>query len=371
MLPSIHSSPISKVGCKDTTLFLVLKEHFATINVARLKLIALFITALCKVQTVNYERLALGFDSTTKKESNLRRIQRFFAEYILDHDVIAKFIFKLLPKQDNYELSMDRTNWKFGETNINILAIGIVYKGVAFPLLFEMMNKFGNSNTQERINLLDRYGSLFGFETIESLVADREFVGSEWLDYLNLHKIPYHIRIRENFDVILPRNNSKVKASWLFNNLKINQYNHYPKIVFINKIACYLSASVIKSKNGKPEFQFLISFKNPNKSVECYKRRWQIETMFKALKSSGFNIEDTHLKDQERIAKLISVVFIAFLWCYNVGIYVDQNIKPIIFKKHGYRAKSLFKYGLEFIANILLNSENQNDVDIYQFLSCS
>jgi hypothetical protein len=31
----------------------------------------------------------------------------------------------------------------------------------------------------------------------------------------------------------------------------------------------------------------------------------------------------------------------------------------------------LFKYGLEYIAKILLNPQNQSDVDIYQFLSCS
>jgi len=230
---------------------------------------------------------------------------------------------------------MDRTNWKFGTSNINLLVIGVVYQGVAFPLLFQMMDKFGNSNTKERKELLDRYNRLFAFETIDTLVADREFVGSEWLEYLNINKIPYHIRIRENFDVIMPRKNNTVKASWLFSGLKMGEFRHHPKIVFINKVACYLSASVIKSKTGQPEYQFLISFNNPAKSGESYKRRWQIETMFKALKSSGFNLEDTHLKDSERIEKLVSLVFIAFIWCYKVGIYVDSFIKPITIKKHG------------------------------------
>ncbi len=69
-----------------------------------------FICALCKVQTVNYERLALGFDTTVEKDSNLRLIQRFFASYILDHDLIARLFFKLFPKQNKYELTIDRTN---------------------------------------------------------------------------------------------------------------------------------------------------------------------------------------------------------------------------------------------------------------------
>ncbi len=42
------------------------------------------------------------------------------------------------------------------------------------------------------------------------------------------------------------------------------------------------------------------------------KQRWQIETMFKAFKTQGFNIEDTHLSDIGRIDKLVAVVSFAF-----------------------------------------------------------
>lgn len=372
MISLDSSKKASKVSSKDTTLLSVLKVHFSsTMNLARIKLISFFITALCKVQTVNFDRLACDFDSKSNKDSSLRRIQRFFAGYVFDIEIIAKIIFQLIPNDTPVGLSMDRTNWKFGETNINILVIGIVHEGLAFPLLFSMMPKRGNSNTEERIDLMNKYQRLFGFGTIDYLVADREFIGQDWLNFLNQNNITYHIRIRENFDVIIPRSGKKVKAAWLFGDLKMNQFKHYSKIVYINKVLCYLSASVIKSKDGKPEYQFLISFKNPAKSKDCYEKRWQIETMFKALKTSGFNIEKTHLQNLERIEKLVSIIFIAFTWCYLVGIHVHQNIKPIYIKKHGFKAKSLFKYGLDFIANFLLNPQNQSNVNIFNFLSCT
>lgn len=41
-------------------------------------------------------------------------------------------------------------------------------------------------------------------ERIELVKVDREFVGSEWLEYLNAMGIHYHIRIRENFKVVRP-----------------------------------------------------------------------------------------------------------------------------------------------------------------------
>lgn len=73
------------------------------------------------------------------------------------------------------------------------------------------------------------------------------------------------------------------------------------------------------------------------------------------MKSSGFNIEDTHLTHLDRIERLFAVMIIAFAWAYLVGIYKNLMIKPIRILKHGRKAKSIFKYGLEEIANVLLN----------------
>jgi hypothetical protein len=101
---------------------------------ARIKFFGLFICALCKVQTVCLEKLATGFDSRVKVDSSLRRIQRFMAEYLLDTDLIARFVFTLLLHNPPYRLALDRTNWKFGTTDINILVLAIVYQGLAlFP----------------------------------------------------------------------------------------------------------------------------------------------------------------------------------------------------------------------------------------------
>jgi len=228
-------------------------------NLARIKFFGLFISALCKVQTVCFEKLACSFDSDTKMDSSLRRIQRFMAEYMLDTDQIAKFVFSLLPHKPPYRLVLDRTNWKFGSKDINILILGIVYKGVAFPLLFHVMPKFGNSSTRERIDLINRFIQLFGSDNIECLLADREFVGHIWLEYLNNLCIEYYIRIRENFWIEIPSNGHIVKAFWLFNNLKVNQCAFYHKIVRVKGQLCYLSASKVFNKQGATE---IVNFKN-------------------------------------------------------------------------------------------------------------
>ena len=148
----------TRVESKNSILITTLSQIFGDkMNLARIKFFGLFICALCKVQTVCFEKLAVGFGSPVNVDSSLRRIQRFMSDYLLDTDIIARLIFDLLPHKPPFRLAMDRTNWKFGKTNINVLVIAIVYQGVAFPIMFKMMPKFGNSSTTERIELMQRY----------------------------------------------------------------------------------------------------------------------------------------------------------------------------------------------------------------------
>lgn len=72
---------------------------------------------------------------------------------------------------------------------------------------------------------------------------------------------------------------------------------------------------------------------------------------------------------QERMANLFAIVMLAYVWCYLVGIYIHEKIKKIKVLNHGRRAKSLFKYGLEYIAQCLLNHMDRYRIDFFKLLS--
>jgi len=357
---------------EDTTLISVLQGHFrGELNLARVKLISLFITALCKVKTINYDRIASGFDAKANKDSSYRRIQRFMAGYDFPMKVVSTLIFSLLPEKTGLTLVMDRTNWKFGTKNINILMLGVCYKNVAYPLMFKMLDKRGNSSTDERIDLVKKYIEWFGKKTINCLLADREFVGERWIMFLNDNNIRYHIRIRNNFKVYSYQKHAEIPAFWLFNNLKLNEMYHYPRIVRLHGQDCYLSGCKTIDRDGKMEFLVVVSFNRPENALKTYALRWQVETLFRGLKTSGFNIEDTHVTELDRLEKLFSLTIIAFVWCYKIGDYIEENIKKIEIKKHGRRAVSVFKYGLNYLSRVLLSGFNNLNINVYSFLSCT
>ena len=88
-----------------------------------------------------------------------------------------------------------------------------------------------------------------------------------------------------------------------------------------------------------------------------------------SARCSGFDIEGSHVRDRGRMSSLFSIIMIAYVWCYLVGIFIHENIKPIKVPKHGRRAVSLFKYGLEYISQCLMNHTDRYRINIFKFLS--
>ncbi len=77
--------------------------------------------------------------------------------YCFDQEKFVRFAWDRYAHQGTWvALSMDRTNWKFGRSYINILTIGISWRGTAIPLVWKLLDKRGLSNTAERITLLDK-----------------------------------------------------------------------------------------------------------------------------------------------------------------------------------------------------------------------
>ena len=142
---------------KGTSLISLLQGHFkGELNLARVKLICLFIKALCKIKTINYDRLAAVFDVKAGKNGSYRRIQRFIKEFNFTIKTVSGLIFSILPFKDDLVLVSDRTNWKFGWKDINIVMLSVSSKIVAFPIMFKKLDKHGNSDTAARIDLIKK-----------------------------------------------------------------------------------------------------------------------------------------------------------------------------------------------------------------------
>jgi hypothetical protein len=72
-----------------------------------------------------------------------------------------------------------------------------------------------------------------------------------------------------------PHSGKRIKASWLFSDVKIGTTKFLYRIYYVNNQLCYLSASKVKNKEGIPQLQIIVSFNRPDHAQEIYKERWQ------------------------------------------------------------------------------------------------
>jgi hypothetical protein len=319
-------------------------------NRARIHFLSNFLVALLKVRTVNLVEIATAFSGKAKKDSKYRRIKRFFQSFQIDAYTIACLITQLLPlREARWVLVMDRTNWQLGKETINVLMLGIAHQGIAFPLLWMLLSKAGNSNTTERICLMNRFLRCFGVEKIDFFTADREFIGKAWFSYLLEKCIAFRIRIRANM-LISNARGFLVPAHTLFRDLGAGQY----KILQGKRKVRGIDLYVIGLRLPDGEYLLLVTDQHPQTAWDDYAKRWGIETLFGAFKSRGFRFEETHMTHPERISKLIAWMAIAFCWAHNTGEWLNER-QPIEIKTHGRKAISLFRYGLDHLREMLLN----------------
>jgi hypothetical protein len=313
------------------------------LNKARKNFIKAFVLGLINKGTVEFTELAKVLNDEVQESSNLRRIQMFFSDYELNYLAFARLFMDFVPLR-RWDLSIDRTNWQFGQTNINILTLSIGYQGVGIPILFELLDKKGNSIQLERMNLMDKFVSLFGTQRIRSFTADREFIGKEWIGYLIDKKIPFYIRIKKN---------TRVKRTELESSaVELFELHPTKKELTFNGVEIMgnnLNIALQKDSSAKSEKEadhlILITNQSPRDAFNFYRKRWSIEVFFQCIKGRGFNMEKTHLTDLSRLKKLMALVGLAFCLCLTIGVYINECVKSIRKTSDGYKINSFFRVG--------------------------
>jgi len=348
----------------STALSSLLSQH-TTLSASRRETLAWLVLLVMQRGTVCLWRLAAHVTSRAGTASVQRRFYRFFQFVHVDGAMAARIVVDLLGLRGKpWVLAIDRTNWEFGKTAINILMISVEWQGCGIPLIWSLLPAAGNSGTTARTLLLDRLHGAFPDLKIAMLAGDREFIGDAWMAYLERQKIPFVLRLRENQHV-----GREGYETWTIAHIA---QSLKPGGKMILKGLCRLGRdgggeapgvrlAVLRLASG--ELLALAASSAPRHALARYRARWRIETMFGNLKTKGFNLEDTHLRDPAKLATLVAIAAIAMALSVKTGA-AAARIAPIPLKKHGRKAVSIFAAGLNILRKIFA-SANPNHVFVF------
>jgi len=343
-MQSAFSNALSEVAAKHVRLSATRHE-----TLCWLALLILRFGTICLWQ------LAAHVATAAKTDSVRRRFYRFFQHVRLDAASAARMVVELLGLSGKpWVLAIDRTNWDFGRTTINILMVSVLWRGISVPLIWTLLPKAGNSNTAERVDLLDRLERIFPQMRIGSLMGDREFIGNAWMTYLAQRDIPFTLRLRENQYVARDG-----YATWTLER-HAQQLKRGEKLILpgfwrlgagddAQHGALRVRIVMLRLESG--ELLALATKGRPSLALARYRQRWAIETLFGNLKTRGFDMETTHITDARKLETLIAIMAMAATLAAKTGAAAER-IRPIPVKSHGRKAVSLFALGLATLRKI-------------------
>ena len=305
-------------------------------------------------KTVKLSSIAAHLPGSALLESKYRRVQDFFCEFSPDYNALAQFLVGMLKEvlgDKPLLLAIDRTNWEARKNDVNLLVMSVCLGDVAQPILWSDLRRKGNSDTHQRRRLMRRFLKAFGRERADAVVGDREFVGEEWFRWLLSEKIPFSVRLRENFQTRPEQGGRAKDAKDYFNGLRPGECMDLGACE-----VCGVRMGVCALRLKKDDELLILGYwgMDATKAQDIFMKRWNIETGFQKLKSHGFDMEASRLRGGGKMERLMAVLALGFAWCYSVGHWSVKAIRPIRFIRKLMRpAICVFRRGQELLCGLL------------------
>lgn len=315
---------------------------------SRLETMCLLIVGMVSARTVNLGHIACERPGSVLIASTYRRLQRFFQHAALPQDWVVPILADLIGSRGPWTLALDRTQWAIGAREVNFLVLAVVTRRLRVPLFWTLLPRAGNSHTRVRIDLVRRYLARFPASSIRLLLADREFVGADWLQFLNDNNIPFAIRLRENLRVVTEDGCELT----LFARLRGSRRTRTFHARLWADGAADGPLLAFAAKRLKDEWLIVVSNVPPRAALAAYRKRWAIECLFGDAKTRGLNLEDTRLTDPRKLDLLMALVALALAWAGRAASDLLGRREPAR-KAHGYLAQSWFRTGFDHIRNRL------------------
>lgn len=324
-----------------TELTAQFKACVPSLRIDTLQRLVDLVLAMVSAESITHRDLAPQMPGDSDLDAKKRRVERGVHDPQLTAHVFLALLLAQLPP-GKLLLSLDRTTWEHGQSPLNLLVLGVVVQGYTIPLVWIALDHTGNSDTRTRIWLILRLLKALPACRWKGLVADREFVGQDWLRFLRRQGIKRAIRIKKN-----ARLDGLLASEW-FADLPVGAVRE-----LMERTAVYGEIMrVVATRSPAGDLVIIATDFSVWDTFVLYRLRWSVECTFASLKSRGFDLERTGITLPERLERLFGLVVLAWLSCLRIGVWLAEA-KPVKMLKHGRKAVSFVQYGCEHLQNAL------------------
>ena len=229
-----------------------------------------------------------------------------------------------------------------------VLFVAVAYRGRALPLAWRMLPAPGCSEFAEQKALLGEVFAQVPPSVTVTLLADREYGSLEMTRWCLAHGWHFCLRLKKNRWFVQADGQKKQIAS-----LPLAPGGR----LFVADIGLpslpepRLSLCCGWSRDNKDDEPWYILSDLPadHRVLALYHVRFHIEEMFRDFKEFGVRLETTHLRDSERVSRLLLCVCLVHVWLMNAGVWVSKRGLRRQIDCHTKRQRSYFQIGWRFL----------------------
>ncbi len=259
---------------------------------AELLFFNILINVLQDIKEVSLEKISTALPLPILFDSRRKKVQRFLSLPILKIEkiwfpIITDWLVKNFTSDQTIYLVIARTNW---ERN-NLIMISIIYDQRAIPVYFELLPKLGSSNLTEQKSVFSQLLPLFNkFKIV--VLGDREFCSVQLANWLREQEVEFCLRLKKNENIELEDGiwrsldnlGLKPGISLFYQNAKVTKTKQIKGF----NLACKWKKNLQNSATKEGWF-ILTNLCDLNSAIAAYKKRFDIEEMFRDFKSGGYN----------------------------------------------------------------------------------
>lgn len=304
--------------------------------------------------------------SSGTEDSKIKRIQRFLSNKALNPEKLYEFfIYKFLKK---YKNTSNLIYIIFDHTTIQdkfvILQFSLKAGKRAIPLWYKVFlyKEDGNKDFKHiKEGLLFIHSVMLPYKYQVTILADRGFKSVDLFKFIDEElKWKYCIRCTKDLGITI---NGKEKIKKLEDIVPLKGATKYFYNIRLTAQNYICNMAVCKAIDAEDTW-FIANNLNKSLAIREYKKRFQIEEMFKDFKSGGFNLESTWSMDVHYIKMLYLCISIAYCWIITLGVSCKKDKKNKIIsvtktlKGQQVRIYSLFKSGIKWFKRCYYSSRN-------------
>jgi Transposase DDE domain len=330
----------------------ILTQYCPTDRITQSRNLAWFITGLVVAAHCQLTRIAPHLPWDGERDSVIQRLRRIVMNPRLEvrtlYGPTVGYLLHWLNGPGGLVLVIDRTTLS---NDLNILMIGIAFRGRVLPLAWKVQKKQGSFQRRYVEAALRFIAQGTPLHAQMWVVGDREYqdvaLHSFVRDTLGWH----FVQRLDQRTWVFPARGGRFKLN--ASGLKPGQYRSFGRVRITQQRFGWVELIGYWAPD-EDEPWYLISDRTLGRhQVRLYRKRFWIEEMFRDFKSHGWDLERSGLLHPQRMQRLLLLIAFAYVWLVNIGVQVVKRGLRAWVDRRARRTLSYFRLGWNWLNRML------------------